>query len=81
MDDLAPISRLEEDLFYRGYWMLDAGYSILDVIPAPFVIPAEAGIQRGKFQQESKGVNSSSRDPNIFLRKRLFFNGFPLPRE
>ena len=23
MDDLAPISRLEGDIFYRGYWILD----------------------------------------------------------
>jgi hypothetical protein len=23
VDDLAPISRLEGDIFYRGYWILD----------------------------------------------------------
>ncbi len=29
VDDLAPISRLEGDIFYRGYWMLDTGYWML----------------------------------------------------
>ena len=26
VDDLAPISRLEGDIFYRGYWMLEARF-------------------------------------------------------
>jgi hypothetical protein len=30
VDDLAPISRLEGDIFYRGYWMLDTGCWMLN---------------------------------------------------
>ncbi len=31
VDDLAPISRLEGDIFCRGYWILDAGNVICDL--------------------------------------------------
>ncbi len=51
-----------------------------DVVPAPFVIPAEAGIQRGKLQQESILLMLDSRfcgnDIYFFLRKSASLNYF-----